>query len=204
MLALAAGHPLAVETQNPFLRSRRPDFTLDLGSDYAAGDVLLARHRPYRASVTRSRGVTDITVGRQRIAWGNGRFRSPLDVLNHFDDTRIEREERDGIDALLVSRPLGALAHVSAVAAPSTPRAPPVVAGYVHWNAGWADYSLAAGRVRDEYVIGADLAGRLGGVGIRAEATALRPAGGQNRRAGPWSVRATSSRTRGRSAARCT
>lgn len=160
--------------QFALLRDPVPDQSLDLEHTHASGRSLLARHRLYRASATWSSGANDITVGRQRIAWGNGLFWSPLDLLNPFDATRIERDERDGIDALLVSRQLASLAHWNAVVAPSTPRSPPVVAAYVHWNAGGADYSLAGGRVRGADFVGADFSSRLGGLGIRAEASASR------------------------------
>lgn len=165
-------------TQFDVGRTRVADLTLDLERDYAAGRMVLGRDRLYRASVTWTSGSSDVTVGRQRIAWGTGRFWSPLDVLNPFDATRIERDERGGIDALLLTRQLGALGQWNAVVAPSTPRSPPVAAGYVHWNAGGADFSLAGGRVRNEYLVGGDFAGRLGGLGIRTEASVSRRASG--------------------------
>ena len=34
-------------------------------------------HRLHRASITASFGDTDVRIGRQRIAWGTGRFWSP-------------------------------------------------------------------------------------------------------------------------------
>jgi hypothetical protein len=118
---------------------------------------------------------TDITLGRQRIAWGTGRFWSPLDILNPFDATRLEREERPGVDALLVDRRLGPLGKFNGVFAPATERSRAAIAGYVHGNAYGTDYSLLLGNFRGERLVGADFSGRLGGVGIRGEATASRP-----------------------------
>lgn len=60
-------------------------------------DDVYANQRLYRASVTLQRGPIDLKIGRQRIAWGTGRFWSPLDVLNPVNPLAIEREERLGL-----------------------------------------------------------------------------------------------------------
>ncbi|MEW5917937.1 MAG: hypothetical protein AB1762_16155 [Gemmatimonadota bacterium] len=166
--------------QFALVRDRVPDTTFDLERDYAAGRSVIARHRLYRATVAWSGRELDLVVGRQRIAWGTGRFWSPLDILSPFDAARIEREERLGVDALLAERKLGALGKINAVFAPATQRSRAAAAGYVHGNAGGMDYSFVVGRFRDERVIGGDFAGRAGGLGIRGEATATRPDSGRS------------------------
>ena len=161
------------------VKNRVPDTSLDLERIYADTRSVLARHRVYRATISWSVKEMDLVLGRQRIAWGTGRFWSPLDILNPFDATRLEREERLGVDAVLGERRLGALGKVNAVFAPATARSGAAYAGYVHGNVRGTDYSLTVGNFRGERVVGADFAGRAGGLGIRGEATATRPDSGR-------------------------
>jgi len=48
------------------------------------------------------------TVGRQRIAWGVSDYFSPLDKFAPFAPAEIDKEEKVGVDAILVSIPWGA------------------------------------------------------------------------------------------------
>jgi hypothetical protein len=153
----------------------QPDTRLDLESDYARGQEFVARHRLYRATATWSAGAADLTLGRQRIAWGTGRFWSPLDILNPVDPIRLEREERIGVDAVLLERKLGPLARVAAVYAPPTNRSSSATAAYLHGNAQGTDYSVMLGDFRGDRVIGADFSGRIGELGVRGEATFTNP-----------------------------
>lgn len=153
------------------------DTRFDLDEQYARGSEFLARHRLYRATATWSTGKTDLTVGRQRIAWGTGRFWSPLDILNPLEPVRLEREERLGVDAVLLERKLGPLARVAVVHAPATDRSASATAAYLHGNARGTDYSVVLGDFRSDDVIGADFAGRVGELGVRGEATYTNPEG---------------------------
>ena len=152
-------------------KGARPDQYWDLGSNYAKSGSYYGRHRLYRASVTVSSDETDLRVGRQRIAWGTGRFWSPLDLLNPMNPIALEREERVGVDAILVERKLGPLSRVSAVYAPQHDRDASSAAVNWHSNVRGIDYSLVAGRFLREDVIGADVATQIGGAGVRAELT---------------------------------
>lgn len=53
--------------------SAAPQYWRADANDLERGD-LYGRHRPYRAAVTLTRGNVDLKLGRQRIAWGTGRF----------------------------------------------------------------------------------------------------------------------------------
>ena len=155
----------------------RPSTTmLDLDHDLVANDHLVVRHRLYRATIQWSVANSDVKVGRQRVALGTGQFWSPLDLLNPIDPTRLERDYRSGVDAVLVARKLGALARAEAVYAPPTARAKSVTAGYLHGNTRGGDYSLLVGRFRGDDAVGADLSTAIGGLGIRGEGTLTRPA----------------------------
>ena len=145
---------------------------------YADEHGYYGRHRLYRAALTWTSGSTDIRLGRQRIAWGTGRFFSPLDILNPFSPVALERGERVGVDAVLVERKLDALSRVSAVYAPQRDTTQSSAAAQWHSNYRGFDYSLVAGRFKQQNVLGADLAGQIGQAGVRAEMTRTRGAGG--------------------------
>jgi hypothetical protein len=140
------------------------------------GDVY-GRHRLYRAAVTLPRDNVDLKVGRQRIAWGTGRFWSLLDILNPVSPLALEREERVGVDAALLEAKLGPLSRASLVYAPAPDRGSPSRAMQLHGNAGGVDASLVAGRLLGWDIVGMDVAGQIGDAGIRGEAARLRPSG---------------------------
>lgn len=149
----------------------------DLEGEYARGRELVARHRLRRGSVTLSRGATDVRLGRQRVAWGTGRFWSPLDLLNPVSPTALEPGERDGVDAVLLEHKRSAVSRASLVFAPVRGRRDHVLAQW-HDNIRGADYSVTAGQVPDGKVLGLDAAGQVGGAGIRAEWTVTRTGAG--------------------------
>jgi hypothetical protein len=130
-----------------------------------------ARHRLYRAALTASVADTDVHIGRQRIAWGTGRFWSPLDILNPLSATALEREERAGVDALLVEHKLDALSRAALVYAPQHDAQDHSLAAMWHGNRAGVDCSLVAGRFRRDNVLGLDLAGQMIDAGVRAEIT---------------------------------
>ena len=110
-------------------------------------------------------------VGRQRIAWGTGRFWSPLDLLNPFSPIALEREERVGVDAVLIEHKLGALSRVGAVYAPRHDHGESSAALLWHHNAAGIDYSVVGGRFRRERVMGVDVATQITEAGVRGELT---------------------------------
>jgi hypothetical protein len=171
---LLAGNYLS--TPQYALTKDRPSTTsLDLDHDYIARGDFVARHRLYRATVSWSGPRTDVKVGRQRIALGTGQFWSPIDLLNPIDPTRLERDYRSGVDAVLVEQKLGALARIDGVYAPARGGVKAVAAGYLHGNARGSDYSILVGTFRGDQAIGADFSTNRGGVGVRGEATLTRP-----------------------------
>lgn len=146
---------------------------VDTSHDYGS-------HRLYRASVTLAIRHVDIRVGRQRIAWGTGRFWSPLDILNPVNPAALDREERPGADAVLLEAKTGPLSRVSAVYAPQ--KVDRLSSGALQWhdNARGIDYSVVAGRLLGEDVVGFDLATQIGQAGLRGELTHQRPESGSS------------------------
>lgn len=188
--ALAPGLALDLQYDNEllvgsYLRTAEFRATKDLqppqywradGNPVERGAVY-GRHRLYRATVTATTGAVDLKLGRQRIAWGTGRFWSPLDILNPASPLALEREERLGVDAVLVEAKLGPLSRLSMVYAPAPDRGAPSRASRWHGNASEIDVSVVAGRLLGLDVVGADIAGQIGQAGVRAEVARLRAPG---------------------------
>lgn len=149
----------------------------DLESVYASGDEVQGRHRLHRVNVTLTRGPTDLRLGRQRIAWGTGRFWSPLDLLNPVSPTALEPGEREGVDAVLLEHKRSAVSRVSAVYAPVHGGRDRVLAQW-HDNRLRVDYSVTAGQVPEGKLVGVDVASQVGGAGVRGEWTLTRSSGG--------------------------
>lgn len=148
-------------------------------ANYIDRPDLYAGHRLYRAQLQIAFGDTDLRIGRQRIAWGTGRFWSPLDLLNPFSPVALERDERLGVDAVLVEHKFGPVSRLAAVYAPS--RVPGESSRALQWhdNARGVDFSFTGGRFGSDNVIGLDLAGQIGQAGVRAELTHVRPREGK-------------------------
>lgn len=142
---------------------------------YGEGGSWYGRQRFYRAAVTLTAGNTDLRLGRQRVAWGTGRFWNPVDLLNPINPIALEREERIGVDAVLAEHKLGPLSRISAVYVAAQDGVESSAALNWHGNVAGIDYSLIGGRFQNERVLGGDLATQLAGAGIRAEVTHNEP-----------------------------
>ncbi|MFQ5568145.1 MAG: hypothetical protein ACE5G0_00635 [Rhodothermales bacterium] len=146
----------------------RPTF-FDLDWKVAEGKRYHLRQQFFRAFATLYLGQTQVTVGRQRIAWGTGFAWNPTDVLNPFNPSAIELGEKAGVDAAYVAIPLGAFSRVEAVVAPGRHRDRTSAALRASTN--WREYdvSVMGGLFRDDWVLGGDFAGYLGNAGFRGE-----------------------------------
>lgn len=144
-------------------------------ANYAEGKNYYGLHRLYRAFVNFSSGNTDARFGRQRIAWGTGRFWSPTDLLNPISPTQLERDERPGTDALLLDQKFGPLSRLSAVYAPQHNPSDSSTAMRWHGNHTGVDYSIVGGEFGRDRMAGMDFASQIGGVGVRGEMTYTRP-----------------------------
>ncbi|MBI3284628.1 MAG: hypothetical protein HYZ65_07220 [Burkholderiales bacterium] len=144
-------------------------------SNYLTRETLEGRQRWYRASIAVTHGDTDLKLGRQRIAWGTGRFWSPLDIINPIAPTQLERDERPGADAVLLERKFGPLARLSLVVAPLRAPGHASTALQYHDNYKAADYSIVFGELQQDRMLGIDIATQLGRAGLRGELTYTRP-----------------------------
>ncbi len=171
---------------NQFLAQKKlsSDTYFKLDKNFVDTTSVYARGGLYRAYVDTRVADVDIRVGRQRIAWGSSLFWSPVDIINPFNPTQIEREERVGVDAVVVDWNYNDLSKVSMVYAAHDGSVRNTSA--IRWstNIKRYDWSVTAGQFRDDTVVGIDFAGQLGAVGMRGEWTQTSsPIDGQYQRA---------------------
>lgn len=124
-----------------------PSSYLDMDQTISTGGSYLYRHRLYRAWAAVESEGWSARFGRQRVAWGSGKIWNPTDVLNPFDPTSIEREERRGVDALTLRRALGTLGQAEAAWALGDRWSSTDLLGRLRGNAGSVDAALMGGKV---------------------------------------------------------
>jgi hypothetical protein len=102
--------------------------------------------------------------GRQRIAWGTGKIWNPTDVLNPYQPTSVEPDERRGVDAFYARAGLGTLGLVEYVWAPNDTWPNHAMLARLHGDAGGWDWSLLGGKTAvstASFMAGGDFAGNL-------------------------------------------
>ncbi len=151
-------------------KNHEPDTYLDLENAYLDQNRIFAHHRFYRGYLTLYSPYADLTIGRQRIAWGATRFWNPTDLLNPFNPVQLEREERSGVDAILTDVSLGALSKLSLVYAPQDSWEESSLAVRMRTNRLGFDLSAMGGYFKEDRVVGFDFAGAIKDLGIRGEA----------------------------------
>lgn len=166
---LLAGSFLDTEEFDLSQAFERPTF-FDLDWTVADGEAHQVRQQLFRAFATLYAGQAQVTVGRQRIAWGAGFVWNPTDLLNPFNPAAIELGEKAGSDAAYVNVPLGPFSRIEAAVAPGRRRGQSSVA--VRAGTNWREYdvSVMGGSFRDDWVLGGDFAGYVGNAGFRGEA----------------------------------
>ncbi len=149
---------------------RKDQYEFGSGVELASGSNYYLFSQFYRAYVRLNWGDFDVIAGRQRIPLGTGRFWSGLDVLNPDNPSRVEREERIGVDALKVEYRLGNLTRVTYLYAPD----PLNISGprqLVQFTSNWhdADFTVTGGLSRGDGLLGFDFATKLFDAGVRGE-----------------------------------
>lgn len=112
----------------------------------------------------------ELTVGRQVLSWGAGRLWNPTDLLSPFAPTDIDREVRRGVDAVRVSIPLAATSQLDVLWLPlpdlrdhgAVVRATVNVKGF--------DIAPSAAKYVRDTVVGLDVTGDIGKLGVHGEA----------------------------------
>ena len=112
----------------------------------------------------------EITVGRQVLSWGSGHLWNPTDLLAPFSPTDIDREVRRGVDAVRAAIPFGATTHLQLLWLPLPDLRDQGAVARLQVNAGGFDIAPSAAKYVRDTVIGLDVAGDLGPLGVHGEA----------------------------------
>jgi hypothetical protein len=113
-------------------------------------------------------GAFDISIGRQRIAWGSGRIWNPTDLFNPLNPTVFSKIEKDGVDAASVKLTLGTLTDATLVYNPQQKK----TSNYgIRFRTNYKEYDIIgiAGYFDKRVIVGGDVAGNLFDAGIRSE-----------------------------------
>ena len=142
------------------------------------GDHFRWRHRLYRGWVRYEGQHVQVSVGRQRFAWGTGRLWNPIDRLSAIGPLAIEGDEFAGIDAVEVRWMWSGFDYLQLVAAPGDRARDSRYALRAHGVVAGRDVSFVAGFFERAFAVGADFAGNLGDAAWRMEAVWTDPARG--------------------------
>lgn len=137
---------------------------LDMEQTISTGTTNGYGHGVHRGWLGLERETWALRAGRQRIAWGTGKLWNPTDVLNPYNPVAVERDERQGVDALYGRSAFGELGQAELAWAPGErwPEHQLLARGRGHWR-GW-DASLLGGKVAGStasLMLGGDFAGTL-------------------------------------------
>jgi hypothetical protein len=111
----------------------------------------------------------ELTLGRQRIAWGTGRIWNPTDLFNPLNRANYTKIEKDGVDALLLKIFLGSFTDLSLVYNPAQEWDTENAGLRFRTNVEEFDLSLMGGYFDGRTVIGGDCVGNFFGAGLRGE-----------------------------------
>ena len=151
---------------------------LDLTRTFRARDRYRVTHRLDRLFLAWTPGRASIRVGRQAVTWGNGLLFNPMDLVNPFAPSDIEREYKVGDDMISVRAPFPGAGEAQVI---YVPRRSPVdgevawdrssLAAKVHLARGTLEIDVLGALHYGEEVIGLGAAGYAGSAAWRLDAT---------------------------------
>lgn len=143
---------------------------LDLSQTFVEKDSAFYEHRLYRASLAYESEKATLEVGRQQIPWGIGHFFTPTDLLNPFNPTQLELDEREGVDAVNLSlKKIAGLNPQFVYTPPGRQLHPQRYLARVSRDLYGYEVGLFGGRVKRDHAVGFDIAGNLRDSAVRGE-----------------------------------
>ncbi len=148
------------------------DELLDMTWDLNEKENFLWRENFYRAYAETHLSHLDFTLGRQRVAWGQGRIWSPTDVINPYNPLSIEREERPGSDLADARWNFSALSYLEGVYAPKKDADwdKSILLGKFRGNLLSMDYEFVGGKRGKEDLVGVSHSAQVLEGSLRSEA----------------------------------
>jgi hypothetical protein len=112
-----------------------------------------------------------ITVGRQRCAFGTNLVWNPTDLFNPYSILDFDYEERPGFDGARVQYYLGPTSKIEIATKPGKTSSTAATAAALTMNAAEFDFHLLVARRNALWLLGGSWAGDIAGSGFRGEVT---------------------------------
>ena len=137
----------------------------------------MLRGRTDRLWVSWEAGPARVTLGRQAISFGTGRFFTPLDLVNPFSPATIDSEYKPGVDSLRLDLFSGVSSRLGLAAAYGGDWD---VDGMVfalagNTTVGVSDLGAFVGEVFGDFVVGASIESGVGTVGLHSDVSLTLP-----------------------------
>ena len=129
-----------------------------------------------RLWITGYHGDLEVTLGRQRIAWGTALVWNPIDLFNPASPLDFANIEKPGADGLRAQYYLGAASRIEIAGALRRPEEHSIAAAQLVLNRWEYDWHFLGGRQAKEWVAGSAWAGNIHGGGFRGELLGRFPA----------------------------
>jgi len=113
----------------------------------------------------------EITVGRQRIAWGTSWVWNPTDLFNPQSPLDFDYEELPGTDAVRLQYYTGAVTKIEAAVRPAKNFDRVIAAGLISLNKWDYDFNIIGGIKNNRWVFGGGWSGDILDAGFRGEFT---------------------------------
>ena len=151
---------------------------LDLTTTLRERDGYALTHRLDRLFLAWTPGRTTIRAGRQAVTWGNGLLFNPMDLVNPFAPTDIEREYKVGDDMVSLRFPAGGTGEAEILYVPrrsiesgDVSWEESSLAGRLHLARGTLELDLLGAVHYRDTVVGLGATGYAGGAAWRLDAT---------------------------------
>ena len=113
----------------------------------------------------------EVTVGRQRIAWGTSWVWNPTDLFNPQSPLDFDYEELPGTDAVRLQYYTGPVTKVEAAVRPAKTIDRMIAAGLISLNKWDYDFNIIGGIKNNRWVVGGGWSGDILDAGFRGEFT---------------------------------
>ncbi|MDR2497228.1 MAG: hypothetical protein LBD21_08905 [Tannerellaceae bacterium] len=135
-----------------------------------------------RLAVAFEKDKWKISLGRQRVNWGQTFVWNPNDIFNTYSFFDFDYPERPGCDALRTTYFHSETSSTELAVAASPLRGRSTVAMLHRWNRSGVDYQVIAGQMsHSDIVAGGAVTGEFRGINLRAEASGFYPLEGDER-----------------------
>lgn len=117
------------------------------------------------------KGNFEVTLGRQRIAWGTSWVWNPTDLFNPQSPLDFDYEELPGTDAVRFQYYTGPVTKVEAAVRPAKTMDKVIAAGLISLNKWNYDFNIIGGVKENRWVLGGGWSGDILDAGFRGEFT---------------------------------